>query len=204
VTSPSSVPVQIARLHPAAVVPTYARLGDAGADLSATIDLDLAPGERAQVPTGIAVALPPGYVGLVHPRSGLAARCGLGLVNAPGTIDAGYRGEIMLIVINHDPAETVRIRQGDRIAQLVIQRVEHAAFEVVERLSESARGSGGHGSTGGAFALTPAAGTPAAGIPAAGIPAAGVPAAGIPAAHIRAPHIPAAGAAGGSDRGDEY
>jgi dUTP pyrophosphatase len=129
-------------------VPGYARDGDAGADLVSTTHVVLQPGERALLPTGVAVAIPPGYAGFVHPRSGLALRSGLGLVNAPGTIDSGYRGEIKVIVINHDPSEPIRIARGDRIAQLVIQRVEQARFEVVDELPDSERGSGGHGSTG--------------------------------------------------------
>ena len=102
--------------------------GDAGADLSAAEDVDLAPGQRAVVRTGIAIALPDGYAGFVHPRSGLAARHGLTMVNAPGTIDAGYRGEIKVILLNTDPFEPVSLRRGDRIAQLVVQRVEQVTF----------------------------------------------------------------------------
>jgi dUTP pyrophosphatase len=105
------------------------------------------------VPTGIAVALPDGFVGLVHPRSGLAARLGVTVLNAPGTVDAGYRGEILVNLINHDPVTTVTIARGDRIAQLVVQRVERAAFHVVDELPETVRGAGGHGSTGGHDAL---------------------------------------------------
>ncbi len=148
-----TVRVQVRRLHPDAPLPRYALAGDAGADLITTVGVRLAPGERALLPTGIAIALPAGYAGFVHPRSGLAARAGLGLVNAPGTIDAGYRGEIKVIVINHDPHGMIELQAGDRIAQLVIQRVEQARFELVEELPESARGSDGHGSTGGAVAL---------------------------------------------------
>ncbi|WP_231123785.1 dUTP diphosphatase [Nocardioides sambongensis] len=129
--------------------PRYAHHGDAGADLTTTVDLRLAPGERALVPTGIAIALPDGFVALVHPRSGLAARHGLSIVNTPGTIDAGYRGEIKVLLINHDPAETIELRRGDRVAQLVVQRFERAAFQVVDELEDSARGAGGYGSTGG-------------------------------------------------------
>lgn len=141
------VPIEL--LSDAASVPMYAYPGDAGADLCATARVELAPGERAVVPTGVAVALPDGYAAFVHPRSGLAARCGVTMVNAPGTIDSGYRGEIKVILINHDPREAVRIEPGDRIAQLVIQRVERAVFRRVEALPESERGTGGHGSTGG-------------------------------------------------------
>jgi dUTP pyrophosphatase len=114
-----------------------------------TVDVRLGPGERAVIGTGVAIALPEGYAAFVHPRSGLAARCGMTLVNAPGTIDAGYRGEIKVIVINHDPRATVELSRGDRIAQLVIQRVEQASFRVVSELPASERGTGGHGSTGG-------------------------------------------------------
>jgi len=147
---PSGGPeVLVTLLDPGLPVPSYAHPGDAGADLVTAVDVRLAPGERAVVPTGVAIALPPGFVAFVHPRSGLAARCGLTLVNSPGTIDAGYRGEIKLIVINHDPADQVRLTRGDRIAQLVIQRVEHAVFRSVSELPDSARGTAGHGSTGG-------------------------------------------------------
>ena len=145
----SGVEVQVRRLSSAAPLPAYAHPGDAGADLCTTVDLRLEPGERALVPTGIAVALPEGYVGLVHPRSGLAARCGLSIVNAPGTVDAGYRGEVKVLLINLDPHQPVELTRGDRIAQLVLQRVEQAVFHEVEVLPESARGAGGYGSTGG-------------------------------------------------------
>ena len=129
--------------------PAYAMPGDAGADLRTTVDVDLAPGARALVPTGVALALPEGYVALVHPRSGLAARHGLTLVNSPGTIDAGYRGEIKVPLLNTDRTEAVRLRRGDRIAQLVIQRVAHARFVAVDTLPDSTRGGAGFGSTGG-------------------------------------------------------
>ncbi len=134
-------------------LPAYAHPGDAGADLVAAEDAELAPGHRAKVRTGIAVAIPQGYVGLVHPRSGLAARLGVTVLNAPGTVDAGYRGEILVILVNHDPVSTVKISRGDRIAQLVVQRVERASFHVVDELGDTARGAGGHGSTGGHSAL---------------------------------------------------
>ena len=137
------------RLSPAVPLPSYAHPGDAGADLCTTVDVRLEPGERALVPTGIALALPEGYVGLVHPRSGLAARCGLSIVNTPGTVDAGYRGEVKVLLVNLDPQQPVELARGDRIAQLVLQRVEHARFREVEVLPESARGEGGYGSTGG-------------------------------------------------------
>jgi dUTP pyrophosphatase len=142
------VNVQVQRLIPSAILPTYAHPGDAGADLYAAEDAVIAPGERTLVRTGIAIALPLGYVGLVHPRSGLAAKQGLTLLNAPGTVDAGYRGELLVNLINHDPVNTVKIVRGDRIAQLVVQRVERAHFHGVENLPDSARGTGGHGSTG--------------------------------------------------------
>lgn len=149
----ADVPVAVRRLAPDLPLPTYAHPGDAGADLVAARDVELGPGERATVPTGIAVALPPGYVGLVHPRSGLAARLGVTVLNAPGTIDAGYRGEIMVILINHDRSNPVKISRGDRIAQLVVQRVDRADFHVVTDLPDSQRGTGGHGSTGGHASL---------------------------------------------------
>ena len=140
--------VRVRRLDPDLPLPSYARPGDAGADLRAAVDVTLAPGERAMVPTGIAIALPEGHVGLVHPRSGLAARHGLSIVNAPGTIDAGYRGEVKVLLVNLDRSEPVVLRRGDRIAQLVVQRYETAAFEEVDELDETVRGSGGYGSTG--------------------------------------------------------
>ena len=141
--------VQIVRLDPDLPLPAYAHPGDAGADLVTTVDVTLQPGERALVPTGIALALPEGYVALVHPRSGLAARHGLSIVNAPGTVDAGYRGEIKVMLINHDPTTAVELRRGDRIAQLVVQRFERARFVEVTDLPDSVRGEGGYGSTGG-------------------------------------------------------
>jgi dUTP pyrophosphatase len=143
------VEIQVRRLDPAAAVPAYAHPGDAGADLATTVDVRLEPGERALVPTGISVALPAGYVALVHPRSGLAARCGLSIVNSPGTVDAGYRGEIKVALVNLDPREPIVLHRGDRIAQLVVQRVEEARFVEVEALPGSVRGEGGYGSTGG-------------------------------------------------------
>lgn len=146
--------VLVQRLDAELPLPVYALPGDAGADIVAARDVVLAPGERAVLPTGLAIALPAGYAAFVHPRSGLAARAGLGLVNAPGTIDAGYRGEIKIIVINHDTASPLRLTRGDRVAQLVIQRVAHAEFVEVDELPGSARGAGGHGSTGGAAALS--------------------------------------------------
>jgi dUTP pyrophosphatase len=141
--------VAIVRLDPDLPLPAYAHPGDAGADLCTSVDVSLAPGERALVPTGIGIALPQGYVALVHPRSGLAARHGLSIVNTPGTVDAGYRGEVKVMLINHDPVAAVELRRGDRIAQLVIQRVERARFVEVGELPGSVRGAGGYGSTGG-------------------------------------------------------
>jgi dUTP pyrophosphatase len=143
------VPVALLRLDRDLPVPSYAHPGDAGADLMTTVDVTLAPGERVLVPTGVALALPEGYVGLVHPRSGLAARHGLSIVNAPGTVDAGYRGEIKVCLVNLDPREPVVLRRADRVAQLVVQRVEQAQFVEVDSLDASVRGDGGYGSTGG-------------------------------------------------------
>jgi dUTP pyrophosphatase len=141
--------VAVTRLDPEVPLPAYAHPGDAGCDLVTTVDVDLAPGERAVLPTGLALALPDGYAAFVHPRSGLAAHHGVGLVNSPGTVDAGYRGELKVILVNHDPAERVRLRRLDRIAQLVVQRVEQVSWREVQVLPGSARGLGGHGSTGG-------------------------------------------------------
>jgi dUTP pyrophosphatase len=144
----TSVDVLIHRLDPDVPTPAYAHPGDAGADLVTTVDAELAPGERTVLPTGLAVALPDGYAAFVHPRSGLAANCGVALVNAPGTVDAGYRGEVKVILVNLDPRDPVRLRRGDRVAQLVIQRVERAAFREVDSLPSSIRATGGLGSTG--------------------------------------------------------
>jgi dUTP pyrophosphatase len=149
--------VPVVRLDPDLPLPAYAHPGDAGADLVTAVDVTLQPGERALVPTGIAMAVPEGYVALVHPRSGLAARHGLSIVNAPGTIDAGYRGEVKVLLVNLDPAEPIELRRGDRVAQLVLQRVEQAAFTEVEVLPDSVRGVGGYGSTGGFGTASPAA-----------------------------------------------
>ena len=135
-------------LDTALPLPSYARDDDAGADLRSTTTVTLAPGERALVPTGIAVAIPTGHAGFLHPRSGLAARLGLSIINAPGTIDAGYRGEIQVPLINHDRDETIVVRRGDRIAQLVVQPVTRVVFDVVDELPDSTRGAGGFGSTG--------------------------------------------------------
>jgi dUTP pyrophosphatase len=148
--------VPVVRLDPDLPLPAYAHPGDAGADLVTAVDVTLQPGERALVPTGIAMAVPEGYVALVHPRSGLAARHGLSIVNAPGTIDAGYRGEVSVLLVNLDPAEPIELRRGDRVAQLVLQRVEQAAFTEVDVLPDSVRGVGGYGSTGGFGTAVPA------------------------------------------------
>lgn len=147
--------VQVRRFDPEAPIPAYAHPGDAGADLTTRVDVRLGPGERSLVPTGIGIALPEGYVGLVHPRSGLAARHGVSVVNAPGTVDAGYRGEIQVVLVNLDPRRPVHLSRGDRIAQLVVQQVEAARFRAVTELPDSARGVGGHGSTGGFGVLHP-------------------------------------------------
>ncbi|HET6651574.1 MAG TPA: dUTP diphosphatase [Nocardioides sp.] len=149
------VDILVSRLDDEVPLPSYAHPGDAGADLTTTVDVRLEPGERAMVPTGISVALPEGYVALVHPRSGLAARFGVSIVNTPGTVDAGYRGEVKVMLINLDPTSPVELRRGDRIAQLVIQQVEHARFIEVDRLPESVRGDGGYGSTGGFLSVVP-------------------------------------------------
>ena len=146
----AQVQVLITRIDPTVPLPSYAKSGDAGADLTTTIDITIAPGQRRLVPTGIAIALPYGYVALVHPRSGLAIKHGVSLLNAPGTVDAGYRGEIQCILINHDPQESLSLKRGDRIAQLVIQKVEYVDFIEVSELPGSGRGVGGFGSTGSA------------------------------------------------------
>lgn len=142
------VDLLVVRLDPDLPLPEYAHPGDAGADLRTTVDARIEPGERAVLPTGLAIALPDGYAAFVHPRSGLAARYGIALVNSPGTIDAGYRGEVKVIVVNLDRNAPVLFRRGDRIAQLVVQRVEKVRFHEVSELPGSARGEGGHGSTG--------------------------------------------------------
>lgn len=141
--------VLVKRIDPGITLPCYQHDGDAGADLVTAADVELAPGERAIVPTGIAIALPAGFAAFVHPRSGLAASHGVTIVNAPGTVDAGYRGEIKVTLLNTDAVRPVRFRRGDRIAQLVIQRVERATFREVDMLPGSARGENGFGSTGG-------------------------------------------------------
>jgi dUTP pyrophosphatase len=150
------VPVRLTRDD--AVPPRYALPGDAGADLSAAEDVELAPFQRALVGTGVAVAIPEGYAGFVHPRSGLAHRLGLSMVNAPGTIDAGYRGEIKVALINLDPETPIVVHRGDRIAQLLVQRVELPDLVEVTSfdeagLADTTRGDGGHGSSGGHASL---------------------------------------------------
>ncbi len=148
--SSSEVPdVLLQRLDDGVPLPCYAHPGDAGADLVTTQDVELGPGERAVVPTGVAIALPDGYAAFVHPRSGLAARHGLTVVNAPGTVDAGYRGEIKVTLLNTDRTESLTLHRGDRVAQLVVQRVERVRFVEAARLPGSHRGDGGFGSSGG-------------------------------------------------------
>lgn len=148
-TSERGLPVLLRRLDPDLPVPSYAHPGDAGADLVTSVDVLLEPGARATVPTGVAIALPDGYAAFVHPRSGLAARHGVTCLNAPGTVDAGYRGEIHVTLLNTDREHPVQLRRGDRVAQLVVQRVERVRFVEVEQLPGSHRGEGRHGSTGG-------------------------------------------------------
>lgn len=141
--------VDLVRLDPGLPVPERAHPDDAGLDLYTRTDVELGPGERALVGTGVSVAVPSGYAAFVCPRSGLAAREGIGLLNAPGTVDAGYRGEIQVCLVNHDPRRPVVLRRGDRVAQLVIERVELPTVRVVDELPPSERGAGGFGSTGG-------------------------------------------------------
>lgn len=143
-----NVQVLITRLDESIPLPRYAKGGDAGADIVSRIDITLKPGERALVPTGISIALPDGYAAFVHPRSGLAIKHGITMVNAPGTVDAGFRGELQCIMINHDQHESITFKKGDRIAQLVIQKVERAEFVEVRDLPGSGRGTDGFGSTG--------------------------------------------------------
>jgi dUTP pyrophosphatase len=147
--NPERVRVGLTRLDPGMPTPAYAHPGDAGADLAIAEDCELAPGERRLVGTGVAIALPEGWAGFIHPRSGLAARSGLTIVNAPGTVDAGYRGEIRVCLLNTDTSRPIRLVRGDLIAQLVVQRVGQAEFELLDELPGSFRGDRGHGSTGG-------------------------------------------------------
>jgi dUTP pyrophosphatase len=142
------VRLEFRKLDPQVSLPTRARDGDAGLDLAANIDATVGPGERALVPTGLAVAIPEGHAGLVLPRSGLASRLGLTLANAPGLIDPGYRGEVTVAVVNLDPRAAVEIRRGDRIAQLVVVPFASVEPEDIDELPETARGAGGFGSTG--------------------------------------------------------
>ena len=144
----SVLQVLIKRLDPGVPLPKYSKGGDAGADIVTRVDLTLEPGERTLAPTGIAIALPNGYAAFAHPRSGLAIKHGVSMVNTPGTIDAGFRGELQVILINLDPRESISFKRGDRIAQLVFQKVEHADFVEVEELPGSGRSDGGFGSTG--------------------------------------------------------
>lgn len=153
----SKVDVLIQRLDPELPLPQYAHAGDAGADLVAAADVELPPGERAVVPTGMAIALPDGYAAFIHPRSGLSAKLGVTIVNAPGTVDAGYRGEIKVCLINHDPRTPIELRRGDRIAQLLVQRVELVDFVEVDVLDDTTRGAGGYGSSGGHASLAASA-----------------------------------------------
>jgi len=142
------IEIQIKLLDDALPMPRYSHEGDAGLDLPSRIDFVLEPGERAMIPTGIAVAIPRGYAGFVLPRSGLAARHGIALVNSPGLVDAGYRGEMAIVMINTDKQEPFHIKRGDRIAQLVIQKVVEATTVEVSELDSTSRGEGGFGSTG--------------------------------------------------------
>jgi dUTP pyrophosphatase len=141
--------VPLRRLDHELPLPSYAHPGDAGADLRSAVDVTLQPGERTLVPTGVALAIPEGFVGLVHPRSGLAARHGITIVNAPGTVDAGYRGEVLVNLVNLDASEPFTVHRGDRIAQLLLQEVAQADFLEVDSLPDSSRGDTGHGASGG-------------------------------------------------------
>ena len=147
-SQPGDVPMQVTRLDPDLPLPTYARPGDAGLDLYAREAATIAPHGRVLMPTGLAIAVPPGHVGLVHPRSGLAARSGLSITNAPGTIDQGYRGEIMVSLLNTDAHDPVAIERGDRIAQLVVQQVATVRLVEVDVLDRTERGEQGFGSSG--------------------------------------------------------
>lgn len=147
-TAPERLPLKVQRLDPGLPLPVHARPGDAGMDLRAREDVVLEPGQRALIPTGIAIAIPQGWAGFVNPRSGLAAKHGITVVNAPGTVDAGYRGEIKVTLLNTDPTQTFEIARGDRIAQLVVQRVAMVEVQEVEELDQTERGARGFGSSG--------------------------------------------------------
>lgn len=147
-SGPASVPLAVRRLDHGLPLPAYQREGDAGLDLHAAADVTIGPGEREVVGTGVAVAVPPGYAGLVTPRSGLAARCGLSIVNTPGVVDSGYRGEVRLALVNLDPRHSIEIRRGDRVAQLLLVPVARAEVVEAAELPPSERGGGGFGSTG--------------------------------------------------------
>ncbi len=207
-TGPFRVRIPIRRIDPDLPLPAYAHPGDAGADLYAAQDVELAPSQRSLVRTGVAVAIPTGYVGLVHPRSGLAARHGVTVLNAPGTVDAGYRGEIMVNLLNLDPTESFTVRRGDRIAQLVVQEVQTADFAVVDSLEDTPRGDTGHGASGGfgiptdgphldaatgeragspgatATGATPTSTIPTSAIPTSAIPTSTIPTSAIPTSTI--------------------
>jgi len=147
-SAPYDLEILITKLDEQAVIPTYATSGDAGADLYSISEVTLGPGERALIKTGIAIAIPLGFVGLVHPRSGLGLKSGVSVVNTPGTIDSGYRGEIGVVLINHDLEKSFTVKKGDRVAQLVIQKVENVQFKLVSELPDSQRSTGGYGSSG--------------------------------------------------------
>lgn len=143
-----TVKVKLKRLDPGLPLPSYVYDTDAGCDLYSRIDIAIKPGERILVPTGIEIAIPEGYAGFIQPRSGLALKHGVSIVNSPGLIDSGYRGEVSVILINQDTKKTFRVRRGDKICQLVIQKMERPEFQVVDSLDETIRGKGGFGSSG--------------------------------------------------------
>jgi dUTP diphosphatase len=182
----NAIEVLLLQLDPGLEPPSYAHTDDAGADLRSTESFELQPGERRLVGTGVAISLPAGYAGFVHPRSGLAARHGISIVNAPGTVDAGYRGEIKVCLINTDRSHAVSVVRGDRIAQLVIQPVSIAAFVPVTDLPRSARGIGGYGSTDGILGLATERGSPKEWPPKEGPPKEGPPKEGPPSEGTRA------------------
>lgn len=143
-----SLKIKVQRLDAQVLLPGYAHQTDAGCDLCSRISVTLKPGERTLIPTGIKIAIPPGYAGFIQPRSGLAYKHGISIVNSPGLIDSGYRGEVSVVIINQDPNKSFKIRRGDKICQLVIQKIERAEFEVVEQLDKTERGKAGFGSSG--------------------------------------------------------